>query len=176
MTFLQRAIGAAKLDVGVFEEIEADRTATGQALLIVVLSTAAAGIGLTASDAPVLHRVMLALLFWVLWAIATYIVGVYLMPEPQTETNVGELLRTIGFGASPGMLRILGIVPLVGATIYVISTAWMLVAIVIAIRQALDYKSTARAVVVCIITGLIGVVMAALLGALLFMLFEEVVF
>jgi len=66
MTFLQRAIGAAKLDVGVFEEIEADRTATGQALLIVVLSTAAAGIGLTASDAPVLHRVMLALLFWVL--------------------------------------------------------------------------------------------------------------
>jgi hypothetical protein len=74
------------------------------------------------------------------------------------------------------MLRILGIVPVVGPTIYVISTAWMLVAIVIAIRQALDYKSTARAVVVCIITGLIGVVMAALLGALLFMLFEEVVF
>jgi hypothetical protein len=176
MTFLQRAIGAAKLNVPVFEEIEADRTATGQALLIVVLSTAAAGIGLTAGDAPVLHRVMLALFFWVFWAIATYIVGVYLMPEQQTETSVGELLRTIGFGASPGMLRIFGVVPVIGGTIYVISTAWMLVAIVVAIRQALDYKSTGRAVVVCIITGMIGVVMAALLGALLFMLFEEVVF
>ena len=176
MTFPQRAIGAAKLSVPVFEEIEADHTATGQALVIVVLSNVAAGIGLTAGDAPVMHRVMLALFFWVFWAIATYIVGVYLMPEPQTKTNVGELLRTIGFGASPGMLRVFGIVPVVGATIYVISTGWMLVAIVVAIRQALDYKSTARAVIVCIITGLIGVVMAALLGALMFMLAEEVVF
>ena len=113
MTFLQRAIGAARLDVPVFEEIEADRTATGQALLVVVLSSLAAGIGLSSGlyNAPVLHRVMLALLLWVFWAISTYIVGVYLMPEPQTQTNVGELLRTIGFAASPGMLRIFGIVP-----------------------------------------------------------------
>ena len=143
-----------------------------------MLSSLAAGIGLTSGlyNAPVLHRVMLALLLWVFWAISTYIVGVYLMPEPQTQTNVGELLRTIGFAASPGILRILGMVPVIGGTIYVISTAWMLVAMVIAIRQALDYKSTARAVVVCVITGLIGVVMAALFGALLFLLAEEVVF
>jgi hypothetical protein len=178
MTFHQRAIGAARLEVPVFEEIEADRTATGQALIIVVLSTVAAGIGLSSGlyNAPVLHRVMLALLFWVFWAIATYIVGVYLMPEPQTETSVGELLRTIGFAASPGMLRIFGVIPGIGATIYVISTVWMLVAIVIAIRQALDYKSTRRAVVVCVITGIIGVVMTTLFGALLFLLAEEVVF
>jgi len=178
MTFLQRAIGAAKLDIPVFEEIEADRTATGQALLIVVLSSLAAGIGLTAGiyNAPVLHRVMLALLLWVFWAISTYIVGVYLMPEPQTQTNVGELLRTIGFAASPGILRIAGMVPVIGGTIYVISTVWMLVAMVIAIRQALDYNSTGRAVVVCVITGMIGVVMAVLFGALLFLLAEEVVF
>jgi hypothetical protein len=178
MTFLQRAIGAARLDVPVFEEIEADRTATGQALLIVVLSSLAAGIGLTAGiyNAPVLHRVMLALLLWVFWAISTYIVGVYLMPEPQTQTSVGELLRTIGFAASPGMLRIAGMVPVIGGTIYAISTVWMLVAMVIAIRQALDYNSTGRAVVVCIITGMIGVVMAVLFGALLFLLAEEVVF
>jgi len=83
--------------VPVFEEIEADNHATGQALIIVVLSSMAAGIGLTSSvyNAPVLHRVMLALLLWVFWATSTYVVGVYLMPEPQTETNVGELLRTI---------------------------------------------------------------------------------
>ena len=176
MTFLQRAIGAAKLNVPVFEEIEADRTATGQALLIVVLSTAAAGMGLTAGDAPVLHRVMLALFFWVFWAIATYIVGVYLMPEPQTSTSVGELLRTIGFAASPGILRILGVIPGIGGLIYIISTVWMLVAMVIAIRQALDYTSTARAAVVCVITGMIGVIMAALFGALVLFAAEEVVF
>jgi hypothetical protein len=178
MTFPQRAIGAARLEVPVFEEIEADNTATSQALLVVVLSSLAAGIGLSSGlyDAPVLHRVMLALLLWVFWAISTYVVGVYVMPEPQTRTSVGELLRTIGFAASPGMLRIFGMIPAIGGTIYVISTVWMLVAMVIAIRQALDYKSTGRAVVVCVITGVIGVVTAALCGALLFLLAEEVVF
>ena len=176
MTFPQRAIGAARLDIPVFEEIEADDTATTQALLVVVVSSLAAGVGLSGVyDAPVLHRVLLALLLWVFWAIATYIVGVYVMPEPQTRSNVGELLRTIGFAASPGILRIFGIIPVVGGTIYVISTAWMLVAMVIAIRQALDYRSTWRAALVCLITGLIGVVMAAFIGALLFLLAEEVV-
>jgi hypothetical protein len=176
MTLTQRAIGAARLEVPVFEEIEADRTATSQALLVVVLSSLAAGIGLTSGvyNAPVLHRVMLALLLWVFWAISTYIVGVYLMPEPHTQTSVGELLRTIGFAASPGTLRILGVLPALGGAIYVISTVWMLVAMVIAIRQALDYRSTGRAVVVCVITGVIGVAMAALCGALLFLLAEEV--
>ena len=178
MTFPQRAIGAARLEVPVFEEIEADRAATGQALIIVVASSLAAGIGLTSSlyNAPVLHRVMLALLLWVFWAISTYIVGVYLMPEPQTSTSVGELLRTIGFAASPGILRILGMIPGIGGLIYIVSTVWMLVAMVIAIRQALDYRSTARAVVVCVITGMIGVIMAALFGALVLFAAEEVVF
>ncbi len=178
MTFPQRAIGAAKLEVPVFEEIEADRAATTQALIIVVASSLAAGIGLTSSlyNAPVLHRVMLALLLWVFWAVSTYIVGVYLMPEPQTSTSVGELLRTIGFAASPGILRIFGMIPAIGGLIYIVSTVWMLVAMVIAIRQALDYRSTARAVVVCVITGLIGVIMAALFGALVLFAAEEVVF
>ncbi len=177
MTFPQRAIGAARLEVPVFEEIEADRQATGQALLVVVLSSLAAGIGLTSSlyNAPVLHRVMLALLLWVFWATATYIVGVYLMPEPQTQTNVGELLRTIGFAASPGMLRIFGFLPGVGDVIYGLSTAWMFVAMVIAIRQALDYRSTGRAIVVCLITWIIAVMMAATVGAILFVFAEEVV-
>lgn len=178
MTFLQRAIGAAKLNVPVFEEIEADRAATSQALFIVVLSSLAAGIGFTAGvyNTPVLHRVMLALLLWVFWAISTYIVGVYLMPEAQTQTNVGELLRTIGFAAAPGTLRIFGVVPVIGGTIYAISTVWMLVAMVIAIRQALDYTSTGRAVIVCVITWLIGIAMAVFFGALLFLLAEEAVF
>ena len=178
MNFLQRAIGAAKLEVPVFEEIEADRTATGQALIVVVLSNLAAGIGLSSGmyDAPLLHRLLLALLFWMFWAIATYIVGAYLMPEPQTQSDVGELLRTIGFAASPGILRIFGPIPGIGTTVYSVATAWMFVAVVVAIRQALDYKSTARALGVCLVAGLIGVVMTALFGALLLLLAEEAVF
>ena len=177
MTFHQRAIGAARLEVPVFEEIEADRHATGQALAVVVISSMAAGVGLTSNlfDAPVLHRVILALLLWVFWATATFLVGVYLMPEPQTQADVGELLRTIGFAASPGILRIFGVVPAVGDVIYGVSTAWMFVAMVIAIRQALDYKSTGRAVVVCLITWVIAVFLAAMVGGILFVFAERAV-
>ena len=176
MTFPQRAIGAAKLDVAVFEEIEADRRATRQALLVVVISSAAAGIGLSSNlyDAPVLTRIVLALLLWVFWAALTYAIGLYLLPEPETDTTVGELLRTIGFAASPGALRVFGIVPGVGPAVYSIATVWMLVAMIIAIRQALDYKSTARAIVVCLIAWVIAVAMAALMGGLLFVAAEEV--
>ena len=176
MTFRQRAIGVAKLDIAVFEEIEADPRATRQALAVVVLSSAAAGVGLSTSvyDAPVLTRVILALLLWLFWAALTYAIGLYLLPEPQTETNLGELLRTIGFAASPGTLRVFGSVPVIGPTVYGAATVWMLVAMIIAIRQALDYKSTARAVVVCLIAWVIAVAMAALMGGLLFLMAEEV--
>ena len=176
MTFPQRAIGAAKLDIAIIEEIEANRHATTQALIVVVLSSAAAGFGLSSSvyHAPVLTRVVLALLLWVLWAALTYAIGLYLLPEPQTETTVGELLRTIGFAASPGILRVFGSVPGVGPTVYGLATVWMLVAMIIAIRQALDYKSTARAVVVCLIAWVIAVAMAAVIGGLLFVLADQI--
>ncbi|HKY21046.1 MAG TPA: hypothetical protein VJM31_07490 [Vicinamibacterales bacterium] len=174
--FLQRAIGAALLDIAVVEEIEANRDATRQALVVVVLSSAAAGIGLSSSiyDAPVLTRVILALLLWTFWAGLTCAIGLYLMPEPETETDIGELLRTIGFAASPGVLRIFGSVPGVGPTIYGLATAWMLVAMVIAVRQALDYKSTARAIVVCMVAWIIAVAITAMTGGLLFFVAEEV--
>ena len=175
MTFLERAIGAAKLNAGVYEEIEADRHATRQALVMVVLSSAAGGIGVGSSlyDAPVLTRVFLALLLWMFWAALTCAIGLYLMPEPQTETNVGELLRTIGFASSPGLPRVFGSVPLIGPGLYGLSTVWMLVAMVVAVRQALDYKSTTRAVFVCVIAGIIAVVMTALAGGVLFFAAEE---
>ncbi len=44
-SFTQRVIGAAKLDVHIYEEVEADTTAMGQAMGVVALSSVAAGIG-----------------------------------------------------------------------------------------------------------------------------------
>ena len=120
MTFWERAIGVAKLNANVFENIEGDRHATGQALAMVVISSAAAGIGVnsTTYEAPVMTRVILALILWVFWAALTYAIGVHLLPEPQTKADVGELLRTIGFAASPSVLRLFGFVPVVGRFIY----------------------------------------------------------
>ena len=168
MTFLQRAIGAARLDIPVIEEIEADSKATSQALAVVVLSSVAAGIGLAdVYDAPLLTRVFLALLLWTIWAALSYAIGIYLLPEPETSTSVGELLRTTGFASSPGMLRFFGFVPGIGTTVYGISLLWMLVATVVATRQALDYRSTSRAFVVCLIAGVMAVAMTVLIGGLL---------
>ena len=151
--FPLRLIGALAIDPVIYEEVEADPSATGQALAIVVLSSLSAGIGAfgwgTASVRGILFISGLALLSWVTWAVITFEIGTRLMPEPGTRADVGQLLRTIGFAATPGMLRIFGIVP--GATVpaFVITAIWMLVAMVVAVRQALDYTSTARAVAVC---------------------------
>ena len=166
MTFLQRAIGAARLDIPVIEEIEADANATTQALAMVVLSSGAAGIGLTSNvyDAPVLTLIGLALLLWTIWAALSYAIGLYLLPEPETSTSVGELLRTIGFASSPGLLRLFGFVPVIGTTLYGLSLLWMLVATVVATRQALDYRSTSRAFLVCLVAGLIAIGMTAVIG------------
>ena len=155
MTSLKdRMIGASKLDVNVYEEVEADKTATGQAMGVVVLSSLAAGIGSIGRGGlgiGILFGTIAALIGWYVWAYITYFVGTKLLPEPQTKADHGELLRTIGFSSSPGLIRVLGIVPGLTGIIYLIASIWMLIAMVIAVRQALDYQSTFRAVGVCMI-------------------------
>jgi hypothetical protein len=150
-------VRAAKLDVNLYEEVEADKQAMGQAMGVVVLASLAAGIGSVGTTGinGLLLGTLAALFGWFIWALITFYVGTKLLPEPQTEADYGELLRTTGFSSSPGVLRILGVVPLLGTIIFVVCGIWMLVAMVIAVRQALDYKSTWRAVGVCIIGWII---------------------
>ena len=148
-----RMIRAAKLDVNVYEEVEADKSAMGQAMWVVVLSSVAAGIGSigTTGIYGLLIGTIVALIGWFVWAFITYFVGTKILSEPQTSAYYGELLRTIGFSSSPGVIRVLGIIPFLGWIINIIAGIWMLIAMVIAVRQALDYKSTGRAVGVCLI-------------------------
>ena len=171
MTSLKdRIIRAAKLDVNLYEEVEADKQALGQAMGVVVLSSIAAGIGSIAKGGlgGILAGTIAALIGWYIWAYLTYFIGTKFLPEPQTEADLGELLRTIGFSSSPGLIRVLGIIPGLGGIVFLAASIWMLVAMVIAVRQALDYKSTGRAVGVCvigwIIQALILVVLFSILG------------
>ena len=166
-SFTERMIGAAKLDVHTYEEVEADPTAMGQAMGVVVLSAVAAGIGMVGRQgAGLIATTIMALVGWFVWALLTYLIGAKLMPEPQTKADLGQLLRTIGFSAAPGVFRIFAIIPILGLLISVGASIWMLVAMVIAVRQALDYTSTGRAVGVVIIGFLayllVGVFFAAL--------------
>jgi hypothetical protein len=160
-----RIIRAAKLDVQLYEEVEADREATGQAMAVVVMSALAAGIGSlgTGGMLGIVGGTILALVGWLVWAFLTYFIGTRLLPEPQTKADYGELLRTVGFASAPGLIRVLGVVPGLSALVFLVAGIWMLVAMVIAVRQALDYTSTPRAVGVCLIGWLVQAVI--LIGA-----------
>lgn len=168
-SFTERMIGAAKLDVHIYEEVEADKTAMGQALTVVVLQSVAAGIGsLTTGGVPgLIGGIVGGLIGWFLWAFVVFLIGTKLLPEPQTQSDMGELLRTIGFAASPGVLLVLGAIPLLGGLIRFAVSIWMLVAMVIAVRQALDYKSTGRAVGVCVLGWLAYVIVFGVLYVML---------
>lgn len=155
----ERMIRAAKLDVSLYEEVEADKGAMKQALGVVFLSSVAAGIGTigTIGMKGLVLGTIGALAGWFIWAYLACVIGTKLLAEPQTKADYGELLRTIGFSSSPGVLRVFGIIPMLGNLLNILCGIWMLVAMVIAVRQALDYKSTWRAVAVCLIGFIVQV-------------------
>ena len=168
-SFKGRIIRAAKLDVHLYEEVEADTGAMGQAMGVVVLSSIAAGVGSISIGGlgGILIGTITALIGWYVWAYLTYFIGTKFFPEPQTKANHGELLRTIGFSSSPGLIRVLGIIPGLGGIVFFAASIWMLVAMIIAVRQALDYKSTLRAVGVCVIGWIIQTLILVLLFSIL---------
>ncbi|MGE5175189.1 MAG: YIP1 family protein [Hyphomicrobiales bacterium] len=172
-TWTQRVIGAAKLDAATYEEVEADKTANAQAMLVVVLSAVAAGIGgVGKGGAGVIGGTIFALLGWVLWAALIWLIGTKLLPTKDTVSDVGELLRTTGFAAGPGMIRVVGFLPFLGGLVNLIAWFWMLATMVVAVRQALDYTSTGRAILVCVIGWVIVLAAtfwaAALIGLTIF--------
>jgi Yip1 domain len=165
-TLAERMVGAARLDPGTYEEVEADTGATGQAALVVVISSICLAIGgrLGAGLLGLVLMSLFRLIGWYVWALVTYLIGTRLMPTTKTEADVGQLLRTLGFASTPGVLAIFGVIPGLGAVVNVVVGVWMLVAMVIAVRQALDYDSTPRAVGVVVIGFVIYLVVAALAG------------
>ena len=155
--FVDRMIRASKLETRLYEEVETDPRATGQALGIVLLSSLAAGIGNSVHGgvAGLVMGTVAALLGWYAWASITYVIGAKLFPMPETSTSHGALLRMLGFASAPGLLRALGLVPGLTGMAFLVAAVWMLLATVIALRQALDYTSTTRAVGVCVIGWLV---------------------
>ena len=147
---INRMIRACRLDVHLFEEVEADSSATRQALSVVVLAALAIGIASLALGTTGLiglfFGVVTAIAGWALWAWILYLIGTKILPSPETHADWGQLARTVGFAQSPGVFRVFGVLPVVGGIIFLVVSVWMLVAMVIAVRQALDYTSTGRAV------------------------------
>lgn len=168
-TFSERMIRAARLDAQMYEEVEADETALPQAMGVVLLSSLAAGIGMIGINgmAGIVLGTIGAFLGWYVWAVIVYLIGTKLLPGEKTQVDIGQLLRTTGFSASPGILRVLGVIPAIGGIVFLVCGIWMLVAMVVAVRQALDYESTGRAIAVCVIGFLVQ--LALLIPAMLLM-------
>ena len=165
--FQYRMLRAAKLDVHLYEEVEADKSAmrSGHGCCCAFQCSSRYrkhrhGSGRARRHPDGDNRIPWG---WYIWAYLTYFIGTKFLPEPQTHADLGELLRTIGFSSSPGLIRVLGIIPGLGAVVFSAASIWMLVAMVIAVRQALDYKSTWRAVGVCAIGWVIQTLILMLL-------------
>lgn len=159
-SLLNRMIRAAKLEVALYEEVEADTKATWQAFQSVVIASFASGLGsailgLRIEDSPnflliLVSGVLFTILGWVVWSFLTYLFGSTIFRLPETSTNVGELLRTLGFAISPMVLSLFVFIPFLGGVISVVAFIWFLIAGVIGVRQALDF-TTARAIGTCVL-------------------------
>jgi hypothetical protein len=161
-------LGALKLDVATYEDVEADKESLKPAMIVVILSSLAAGIAdLTRVGfvGGLILMTIVALISWYIWAWLTYFIGTKILPTEETEADLGQLLRTLGFASAPGMIRILGIIPPLRNFVFLIASIWMLAAMVVAVRQALDYKSTGRAIGVCFIGWLVQAFILGLMFA-----------
>jgi len=150
--FLRRLLGALALLPYVYEEVEADHRALPQALGVVVLSSAASGVAYwhDFGAAGLIVGLITALLGWLVWTWLVYHIGTRWLPGEATEADWGELLRTTGFAAAPGLLRVFGLLAVARDAVFWLTAVWMLAAFVLAVRQALDYRETWRALAVCL--------------------------
>jgi hypothetical protein len=166
-SIIDRMIRAARLEPQLYEEVEHDQSATGQAILVVVIGAIAAGIGaLSGGISGLIFGVVLALVGWAVYAFVAYWVGTNIFKGPRTEATWGQLLRTLGFASSPRVLLVLGIIPVVGLLIWIAVFFWTLVTTVIAIRQALDFD-TGRAIATAVVSWLAFLVISLVLTAIL---------
>ena len=166
-SLIDRMIRAARLDPQVYEEVEHDRSATGQAMLVVVLGAIAGGIGaLSGGIAGLVVGVVASLVGWVVYAYIAYWVGTNIFKGPHTEATWGQLLRTLGFANSPRILMVLVVIPVVGIFVGLAVFIWLLFTTVIAIRHALDFD-TWRAIATAVVSLLAQVVIYSVVFAII---------
>ncbi len=154
--FALRMLRAAALHADTYEEVEADPSSIRQALLIVAVASACAGLGawgrtlagheLAEGSLPLVSYVALVslepFLIWLAAGAFAYMVGATFLAGPETETDYAEVLRTTGFAFTPGILSALGWLPdPIGLAALALARVWILIACIVAVRQALDFTT-----------------------------------
>jgi hypothetical protein len=159
-TLIGRMIRAARLDLRLYAEVEADETSIGQAASVVLLAAFAGGINIPNAPFVILFGMLLAgLAGWVLSTYVIYLLGTKLLSEPETKADFGALLRAVGFANAPGVVTLLGIVPDLRMLVFIVAWVWVFVATVTAVRHALSYTSSWRAIGVCAVPQLVSLLL-----------------
>jgi hypothetical protein len=168
-SFGERVVGAMKLDPHTFEEIERDTTAMGQAVGVIALAAVSGAIGniYYGGITGIISGVLFALIGYVVWAVVVWLVGTKLMPDPTTKADFPETFRVIGFAASPGLLGVVTIIPILGWLLMLAIWLWQIAAMVIAVKQVLDYANIGKAVIVVIIGFIVNLIIVMFFGALM---------
>jgi hypothetical protein len=165
MNLADKMIRAAKLDVQLYEEVEKDAEATKEALLVVLIGAICSGIGSIGvlGAKGIIAGLISAVIGWFLWSVVIFLIGVKILKH---TSDMGELLRCLGFAYSPNALSILGVIPIIGSIIRFVVFIWVLVAFIVAVRQALDC-GTGRAILVSVL----GFIVFLIITAIFFRLF-----
>jgi hypothetical protein len=165
MTFGDRVVGAMKLDPNAFEDVERDTTAIGQSVGVIVLAAVSAGIGNVyyGGLTGIVSGAVLSVISFLIWSLIIWLVGTKVMPEPATKADYPETFRVLGFAAAPGLASVITIIPILGWILMFLIWLWQIAAMVIAVRQVLDYTTTAKAVIVVLIGFVVNIVISALI-------------
>lgn len=171
MTLLfRRFVGALALSPAAFEDIEADGLAAMQSVIVVLAACLAGGFGAIGFGAVgatgFVAGAVMVLGAWLVWVGVIAAIGTSSLAEPQTRSNVRELLRVLGFAAAPGVFLAFAAMRTAAPIVIVIVAAWMTAAAVIGVRQALDYRHTGRAVAVCVIASVLSFGMMAAVASI----------
>lgn len=164
--FLDRILGAARLDIDTYEEIEADRSANWQALAVILLTAVANGGGTALAGGAwwdaLLNGVLYQLLGWTVWSFVTYLIGTRVF---RGQATYGELLRTMGFAYTPGFLLLFQFLPSLGGMVRWGVLICYLATGYVAVRQALDLDDgRALATILIGAVALVGVSVLAFIG------------
>lgn len=167
---VERMIRAARLDSSLYNEVERDLNATGQALTVVVIVAVAGGIGqvitllahgrVGEALGGLVSGILSGIVGWIAWSLITYFVGTSLFGGTATP---GEMLRCIGFANTPLVLGIFVFIPCLGGLIALGAAIWALVAGIVAVREALDF-TTERAILTAIVGFLAYVIIIFIVG------------
>jgi hypothetical protein len=166
MTFGDRVVGAMKLDPHAFEDVEADTTAIGQS------------VGVSPCRRRCRHRQyllrradrdcqrgLMSVISFLIWSLIIWLVGTKLMPEPATKADYPETFRVLGFAAAPGLASVITIIPILGWLLMLVIWLWQIAAMVVAVRQVLDYSTTGKAIIVVLIGFVINIVVTVIILA-----------